>query len=108
MRGKQIKRSLKTEDKALARRRLADLREKAGRLHGGQQRNIQFEELVARTYGNLRNEHSSSMALRMTFDVALLQSSLMAAVESESLLPAWTMRPTIMARQSCTHGSRRE
>ena len=47
LRGKQIKRSLRTEDKALARRRLADLREKAGRLHGGKQRNIQFEELAA-------------------------------------------------------------
>jgi hypothetical protein len=45
MRGKQIKRSLKTEDSALARWRLADLREKTGRLHGGEQRIIRFEEL---------------------------------------------------------------
>jgi|SRR5579862_1094937 len=43
--GKQIKRSLKTNDKTLARRRLSELREKAGRLHGGEQRNIRFEEL---------------------------------------------------------------
>ena len=45
LRGKQIKRSLKTDDKTLARRRLSELRGKAGRLHGGEQRNIRFEEL---------------------------------------------------------------
>ena len=47
VKGKQIKRSLKTTDKDLARRRFNDLREKANRLHGGEQRNIRFEELVA-------------------------------------------------------------
>lgn len=45
--GKQIKRSLKTTDKDLARRRLAELREKGARLHGSEQRNLRFEELVA-------------------------------------------------------------
>ncbi len=47
VRGKQIKRSLKTSDKDLARRRLGDLRKKGERLHGGEQRNLHFEELVA-------------------------------------------------------------
>lgn len=46
VKGKQIKRSLKTTDKDLARRRLAELREKGNRLHGNEQRSIQFEELV--------------------------------------------------------------
>jgi len=34
VRGKQIKRSLKTSDKELARRRLGELRKSATRLHG--------------------------------------------------------------------------
>ena len=34
VRGKQLKRSLKTSDKELARRRLAELRKVAARLHG--------------------------------------------------------------------------
>ncbi len=60
VRGKQIKRSLRTEDKALARRRLADLREKAGRLHGEKQSSIQFEELAAVWLGSIRSEVKAS------------------------------------------------
>jgi integrase len=44
--GKQIKRSLKTDDLAIAKRRLAELRGKAQRLHGSQMRNIRFDELA--------------------------------------------------------------
>jgi len=44
--GKQIKRSLKTDDMAVAKRRLAELRGKAQRLHGSENRNIRFEELT--------------------------------------------------------------
>ena len=44
--GKQIKRSLKTDDLAIAKRRLAEFREKAQRLHGKENRNIEFEELT--------------------------------------------------------------
>src|SRR6266481_7163592 len=46
VRGKQVKRSLKTNDKELARRRLAELRKTAARLHGSEDRNLRFEELV--------------------------------------------------------------
>ena len=46
VRGKQLKRSLKTSDKELARRRLAELREVATRLHGLEDRNLRFEEVV--------------------------------------------------------------
>jgi integrase len=46
VRGKQLKRSLKTNDKELARRRLAELRKTAARLHGSSDRNLRFEELV--------------------------------------------------------------
>ena len=47
LRGKQIKRSLKTEDSALARRRLAELRTKA---HGlaGEERGMTFDHLAER------------------------------------------------------------
>lgn len=45
VRGKQIKRSLKTGGKALARR-LAGIKEKGTRLHGGNQAGIHFEELA--------------------------------------------------------------
>ncbi len=44
--GKQIKRSLKTDDMAIAKRRLAELRAKAQRLHGTENKNIRFEELA--------------------------------------------------------------
>jgi integrase len=43
--GKQIKRSLKTNDLAIAKRRLSELRGKAERLHGKENRNIRFQEL---------------------------------------------------------------
>src|SRR5256886_9648232 len=46
VRGKQLKRSLKTSDKELARRRLAELRKIAARLHGSDDRNLRFEEVV--------------------------------------------------------------
>ena len=46
VRGKQLKRSLKTSDKELARRRLAELRKTAARLHGSEHRNLRFEELA--------------------------------------------------------------
>src|SRR5438067_11960530 len=46
VRGKQIKRSLKTDDLAIAKRRLAELRGKAERLHGQENRGIRFEELA--------------------------------------------------------------
>ena len=58
--GKQIKRSLKTTDKDLARRRLAELREKGNRLHGNEQRNIQFEELVAFWLESIRSDVKES------------------------------------------------
>src|SRR6266853_904436 len=44
--GKQFKRSLKTDDLAIAKRRLAEFRKKAERLHGKEDRNIRFEELT--------------------------------------------------------------
>lgn len=46
VRGKQLKRSLKTSDKELARRRLTELRKTAARLQGSEERNLRFEELV--------------------------------------------------------------
>ena len=46
VRGKQLKRSLRTSDKELARRRLAELRKVAARLHGLEDRNLRFEEVV--------------------------------------------------------------
>ena len=46
VKGKQIKKSLKTTDRQVANRRLADLRQKAGRLYGAEHRNIQFGELT--------------------------------------------------------------
>jgi integrase len=45
--GKQIKRSLKTNDLALAKRRLSEFRTKAERMHGKETRDMRFEELAA-------------------------------------------------------------
>jgi integrase len=44
--GKQIKRSLKTDDLAMAKRCLKEFRAKADRLHGKENRNVRFEELA--------------------------------------------------------------
>ncbi len=44
--GKQIKRTLKTDDLSIARRRLSELRAKAQRLRGSGGRNMRFEELA--------------------------------------------------------------
>lgn len=44
--GKQIKRSLKTDDMPLAKRRLSELRAKTDRLHGSGKRNVRFEEFA--------------------------------------------------------------
>ena len=44
--GKQIKRSLKTNDLALAKRRLSDLRKKTERMHGTESRDSRFEEMA--------------------------------------------------------------
>jgi len=44
--GKQIRRSLKTSDLAIAKRRLIDFRAKAERLEGQENRNIRFDELA--------------------------------------------------------------
>ena len=60
IRGKQIKRSLQTNDKTLARRRLGELREKGARLHGGEQRNIRFDELVKAWLESIRNDVKES------------------------------------------------
>ncbi len=46
VRGKQVKRSLKTNEKELARRRLGELRKSAARLHGSDNRNLRFEEVA--------------------------------------------------------------
>ncbi len=46
VRGKQIKKSLKTEDLVIAKRRLSDLRGKADRLIGNDSRNLRFEEVA--------------------------------------------------------------
>jgi site-specific recombinase XerD len=43
--GKQIKRSLRTTDPSLAKRRLVEFRQKTERLRGVEQQNIRFEEL---------------------------------------------------------------
>ena len=62
--GKQIKRSLKTTDKTLARRRLSELREKGSRLHGGEKKNIHFDELVKMWLESIRNEVKESTYVR--------------------------------------------
>lgn len=55
VRGKQIKRSLKTDDSALARRRLAELRTKA---HGlsGEERGMTFDQLAERWLASRKSD----------------------------------------------------
>jgi integrase len=60
VRGKQIKRSLKTPDRDLAKRRLSELRKKADRLHGTEERNLRFEELRKMWLESIRSEVKES------------------------------------------------
>lgn len=55
VRSKQIKRSLKTVDLAIAKRRLSELRSKAQRMHGKENRNIRFEELAAQWLESIKS-----------------------------------------------------
>ena len=64
--GKQIKRSLRTGDKALARRRLAKIREKGIRLHGGEQAGIHIEELAKHWLASIKSEVKASTYTRRT------------------------------------------
>jgi len=64
VRGKQIKRSLKTGDKALARRRLAEIREKGTRLHGGDQSGLHFDELAKHWLASIKSEVKASTYTR--------------------------------------------
>ena len=60
VRGKQIKRSLKTEDMALAKRRLSELRKKAERLHGSETRDVRFDEMAAMWMESIKGDLKDS------------------------------------------------
>ena len=63
-RGKQFRRSLKTRDYVLAKRRVAELRQKVGRVGDGPESlNIRFEELAVRWLENLKT-HLKPSSLR--------------------------------------------
>ena len=75
VRGKQIKRSLRTADLKSAKRRLAELRSKAERLHGKEDRNIRFEELAAQWLESIKPSlKPKSLSRRHVAIVGLSQS----------------------------------
>ena len=76
VRGKQIKRSLKTDDLALAKRRLAELREKTKRQTGTGNRNIRFEELAEAWLASIKPDLKGSSYARREVAVAGLKSQL--------------------------------
>lgn len=64
--GKQFRRSLKTDDRQLANRRLADLRDKVGKLSNVKSaRRITFNELSERWFGTVRGGLKKSSAGRI-------------------------------------------
>ncbi len=64
--GKQFRRSLKTTDRPLANRRLADFREKVGGLNNGTSaRKVSFDELAARWLGTIPGGLKESSARRL-------------------------------------------
>src|SRR5471032_316176 len=63
--GKQIRRSLKTDDRKLAERRLADFREQVERLDLGQGKSrLTFEDVATRWLDSLRSHLKASSARR--------------------------------------------
>lgn len=72
--GKQFRRSLKTDDRQLANRRLSDLREKVGRLTNvTSARRITFTELADRWFGTIRGGLKASSARRIETCIAQLK-----------------------------------
>src|SRR5438874_1281470 len=63
--GKQFRRSLRTTDRALAKRRLVDFRQKVGRLSTrGGAKDLPFAELADRWLDTVRGNLKASSALR--------------------------------------------
>jgi integrase len=72
--GKQFRRSLKTDDRQLASRRLADLRAKVGKLTNvTSARRITFAELADRWFGTVRGGLKPSSARRIETCIAQLK-----------------------------------
>lgn len=75
VRGKQIKRSLKTNDPTLAKRRLADFRLRAERMHGSAMRDVRFEEFAEMWLESIEGElKSKSFDRRKVALVGLMPS----------------------------------
>ena len=74
--GKQIKRSLKTSDLALAKRRLAELREKAKRQTDKGNRNIRFEELAEMWLASIKPDLKAASYARRCVAIAGLKTRL--------------------------------
>ncbi len=74
--GKQIKRSLKTTDNALARRRLAEFEQKAARLTTGESSRISFADLSKRWLEKIAGSMKPSSHFRQSGVVKKLNESL--------------------------------
>ena len=74
MKGKQIKKSLRTNDRQLANRRLADLRARAHRLQGTQHKNIRFEELAEEWLASIQGDLKPASHRRRKVAVNALNS----------------------------------
>ena len=72
--GKQIRRSLKTDDRKLAERRLAEFREKVDRLDLGEGKTrLTFDEVATRWLDSLRSHLKASSALRREISLKQLR-----------------------------------
>ncbi len=75
--GKQFRRSLKTNDSALAKRRLREFMDKTTRLHGtGEEKSILFEELAKRWLDSVKPELKASSHARLQRAVKAITPSL--------------------------------
>jgi len=70
--GKQFRRSLKTKDRKLAERRLAELRAKVGALTISEDANLTFEETAKRWLDTIKHSLSASTVVRKEIHIAQL------------------------------------
>ena len=91
IRGKQIKRSLKTEDSALARRRLAELRSK---VHGlvGEEKSMTFDHLAERWLETKKTELRESSWKRLHYIIRVIKpffTGLLVRSIGQTQIEAW-------------------
>ena len=96
---RQVKKSLKTTDKELARRRLEDVRQKVARLNTKEGRNSTFADFADRWLGTIGGRLKPSSKLRRETAVGQIKPHFIGTIRNitESRVKDWTAKRTASA-----------